>query len=74
MDIEEPSAQPEATVELDTADDEEEGEEYKETNTISASDLVALQDTSNDMRFKIANIERDAHQAQLEAEERFKAQ
>ena len=79
MDIEEPaaqpepSAQPEAAIEPDAADDEE-GEEYTDTITISASDLVALQDTLDDMRFKIDNIERDARQAQLEAEERFEAQ
>ena len=80
MDIEEPaaqpepSAQPEAAVEPDTANDEEEGEEYEETITISASDLVALQDTLDDMWFKIDNIEKDARQAQLEVEERFEAQ
>ena len=59
MDIEkpatqpEPSAQPEAAVEPDAVDDEEEGEEYEETITINASDLVALQDTLDDMQFKI---------------------
>ena len=71
LNIEEPEAQPEVAIEPDAAVDEEEGEEYEETITISASDLVALQDTLDDMRFKIANIERDARQAQLEAEERF---
>jgi hypothetical protein len=77
MDIEEPaaqpepSAQPEAAVDPDAADDKEEGEEYEETITISASDLVALQDTLDDMRSKIDNIERDAHQAQLKVKERF---
>ena len=80
MDIEklaaqpEPPAQPEVAVEPNATDDEDEGEEYEETITISASNLVALLDTLDDMRFKIDNIERDAHQAQLEAEERFKAQ
>ena len=64
MDIEEPAAQPEAAIEPDAADDHyQEGEEYEETITISASNLVALQDTLDDMRFKIDNIERDARQA-----------
>ena len=69
MDIEEPAAQPEpstqpkAAVEPDAADDEEEGEEYEEKITISVSDLVTLQDTLDDMRFKIDNIERNACQA-----------
>ena len=40
MNIEEPTAQPEVAVEPDAAVDEEEGEEYEETITISASDLV----------------------------------
>ena len=37
----EPSAQPEPAVEPNAADDEEKGEEYAKTITISASDLVA---------------------------------
>ena len=49
MDVKEPSAPPEAAVEPDVTDDEEKGEEYEETITISASDLVALQDTLDDM-------------------------
>jgi hypothetical protein len=75
MDMDEPIAV-EQEVELvskpDTADEEE--EEYEETVTIRAPDLLALQDTLDYMRFKIANIEIDAHQAQLEAEERFEEQ
>jgi hypothetical protein len=46
--------------------------EYEEMVTIRASDLLAMQDTLDDMRFKIANIERDARQAQFEAEERLR--
>ena len=41
----------------------EEEEECEETITISAADLVTLQDTLDDMQFKIANIKRDARQA-----------
>jgi hypothetical protein len=69
----EPTVEPavEPTVEPYVADEEE---EYEETITIRALDLLALQDSLDDMRFKIANIERDARQAQLEAEERFDAQ
>jgi hypothetical protein len=62
----------EPPVEPDTTDEEE--EEYEETITFRASDLIALQCSLDDMRFKIINIERDARQAQLEAEERFEAQ
>jgi hypothetical protein len=38
------------------------------------ADFYTLQDTLADIRFKIANIERDARQDKLEAEERFEAQ
>jgi hypothetical protein len=44
------------------------------TVTLKATDVYALQDPLDDMRFKIANIERDARQAQFKAEERFEAQ
>jgi hypothetical protein len=77
MDMDEPAVpepvEPpvEPAVEPDTAEEEE--EEQEETITIRASDLIALQDSLDDMRFKIANIERDACQAQLEVEERFEA-
>jgi hypothetical protein len=46
----------------------------EEKITIRASDLIALQDSLDNMQFKIANIERDARQAQCKAEERFEAQ
>jgi hypothetical protein len=78
MDMDEPVApepiEPpvEPAIEPDAANEEE--EEYKETITIRALDLLALQHSFDDMRFRIANIERGARQAQLEAEERFEAQ
>jgi hypothetical protein len=61
MDMDEPAApEPvELAVEPDAADEEE--EEYEEMITIRASDLLALQDSLDDMLFKITNIERDAH-------------
>ena len=52
---------------------EEEEEECEETITISAADLVALQDTLDDIRFHIANMRRDACQVQLKEDERYKA-
>jgi hypothetical protein len=63
----------EPAVKPDAADEEEE-EEYEEMITIKASDLIALKDSLDDMRFKITNIRRDARQAQLEAEETFEEQ
>jgi outer membrane biosynthesis protein TonB len=44
----------------------EEKEEYEETITFRASDVIALQDTLEDIRFQIANIQRDARQDRLE--------
>jgi hypothetical protein len=38
----------------------EEEEEYEETIMLRASDFVAFQDILGDMRFQIANIQRDA--------------
>jgi hypothetical protein len=70
MDMDEP-ATPEP-VEPDKVDEVE--QEYEETITIRALDLIGLQDSLDDMRFEITNIERDARQAQLKAEERFEAQ
>jgi hypothetical protein len=52
----EPPVEP--TIELDVVDEEE--EEYEETITIRAPDFLALQDSLDDMRFRIANIKRDA--------------
>jgi hypothetical protein len=42
------------------AEDQPDEEEYEEMITLRAADVYALQDTLDDMRFKIANIERDA--------------
>jgi hypothetical protein len=50
------------------AEDQPDEEEYEETITLRAADVYALQDNLDDMRFKIANIERDACQAQFEEE------
>jgi hypothetical protein len=56
MDMDEP-----AVVELVEPNAIDEEEEYEETITMRALDLLALQDTLDDMRFKIANIEREMH-------------
>jgi hypothetical protein len=51
----------ELAVEPDAVAEEE--EEYEEMITIRASYLLTLQDSLDDLRFRIANIERDEHQA-----------
>jgi hypothetical protein len=52
---------------------EEEEEEYEETITLRASDFIALQDTLEDIRFEIANIQRDARQDRLETQDMLRA-
>jgi hypothetical protein len=47
---------------------EEEGEDYEETIMLRASDFVAFQDILEDMRFQIANVQRDARQDRLETQ------
>jgi molecular chaperone GrpE (heat shock protein) len=48
------------------AEDQPDEEEYEETITLSAADVYALQDTLEDIRFQISNIQRDARQDRLE--------
>jgi hypothetical protein len=63
MDMDE-QAKPEPVepgIEPDKVDEVE--QEYEETITIRALDLIGLQDSLDDMRFEITNIERDARQA-----------
>ena len=57
MDMDKVAAEEEVVAELDAAEEEE--KECEETITTSAADLVALRDTLDDIRFKIANIERE---------------
>jgi hypothetical protein len=64
MDIQEMAAEqeratePERAVEHDEQPEEE--EEYEETITLRAADFYALQDTLEDIRFQIADMQRDA--------------
>jgi molecular chaperone GrpE (heat shock protein) len=48
------------------AEDQPDEEEYEEMITLSAADVYALQDTLEDIRFQILNIQRDARQDRLE--------
>jgi hypothetical protein len=47
----------------------EEEEEYEEMITLKAADFYALQDTLEDIRFQVANIQRDARQDRLETQD-----
>jgi hypothetical protein len=76
MDVDEPVV-PEPTVpetaapepaELPVELEEEEEEEYEETITLRASDFVSFQDILEDMRFEIADIQRDARQDRLKTQ------
>jgi hypothetical protein len=81
MDVDEPvvpePAVPETTApepaEPPVEPEEEEEEEYEETITLRAFDFVAFQDILEDMRFQIADIQRDAHQDRLETQEMLRA-
>jgi hypothetical protein len=73
MDIHEMPAEQEIAAKPEMAEGQEEEayeqpdeEEYEETITFRAVDVYALQDTLEDMRFQIANIQRDAHQDKVE--------
>jgi hypothetical protein len=68
MDMDEAAA---ATVEPEVAVEEE--AEQEETITVSAADYRAMQHTLVDIRFKLANMQRDACQDKLEADERYLA-
>ena len=48
--------------------DEPNEEEYEETITLSTTDVYALQDTLEDIRLQISNIQRDARQDRLESQ------
>ena len=50
------------------AKDEPDEEEYEETITLSATDVYALQDTLEDIRFQILNIQRNACHNWLESQ------
>jgi hypothetical protein len=71
MDIQEMAAELERAVEYD--DQPEEEEEYEETITLRATDFYALQDTLKDIRFQIADIQRDARQDRLETQDMLRA-
>jgi hypothetical protein len=71
MDIQEMAAELERAVEYD--DQPEEEEEYEETITLRAADFYALQDTLEDIRFQIADIQRDARQDRLETQDMLRA-
>ena len=64
MDIHEMPAEPERVAEHDEQPEEE--EDYEEMITLRAADFCALQDTLEDIRFQIADIQRDACQDRLE--------
>ena len=70
MDIHEMAAEQERAAELEREAEHDEQlkeeEEYKEKINLKAADFYALQDTLEDIRFQIANIQRDARQDRLE--------
>ena len=51
----------------------EKKEEYEETITLRAADFYALQDTLEDIRFQIADIQKDARQDKLETQDMLQA-
>jgi hypothetical protein len=51
----------------------DEGEEYEEGIMIRHSNLLHFQDTLLDIRFQIADLQRDARQDRLEVQEMFRA-
>jgi hypothetical protein len=61
------AAKPERVAEFDEQPEEE--EEFEEMITLRATDFYALQDTLEDIRFQIADIQRDARQDKLETQE-----
>jgi hypothetical protein len=78
MDMDEPavpetSAPKPAEPPMEPEIEEEEEEDYEETITLRASDFVAFQDILEDMRFQIANIQRDARQDRLETQAMLRA-
>ena len=79
MDIHEMAAEQERAVEPERAakhdeqPKEEEEEEYEEMIILRAVDFYALQDTLEDIRFQIADIQRDARQDRLETQDMLQA-
>jgi hypothetical protein len=71
MDIPEMAAQPERAAEQEELLDE--SEEYEEGIMIRHSDLLHLQETLVDIRFQIADLQRDTRQDRLEVQEMFRA-
>jgi hypothetical protein len=66
MDMDEATTEPKVVA--------EEEAEQEEMIIISATDFYALQETLVDIRFKLADMWRDACQDKLEVDERYKAQ
>jgi hypothetical protein len=71
IDIPEMATEPERAAEQEEQLDE--GEEYEEGIMIRCSDLLHFQDTLLDIRFQIADLQRDARQDRLEVQEMFRA-
>jgi hypothetical protein len=67
----EPPVEP--ATEPHVADEEEAETEQEETITLRASDFEALQDTLEDIRFRIADIQRDVRQDRLETQDLLRA-
>jgi hypothetical protein len=68
---EEPPVEPVAKPHV--ANEEDEETEQDETITLRASDFEALQDTLEDIRFQIADIQRDVRQDRLETQDLLRA-
>jgi hypothetical protein len=65
------AAEPKRATEHDEQPEEE--EEYEVMMILRATDFYALQDTLEDIRFQIADIQRDARQARLETQDMLRA-
>jgi hypothetical protein len=63
----EPSVEP--VTKPHVADEEKVETEQEETITLRASNFEALQDTLEDIRFQITDIQRDVHQDRLETQD-----
>ena len=50
------------------AEDEPDEEEYEEMITLNTANIHALQDTLEDIRFQISDIQRDARQDKLDSQ------
>jgi hypothetical protein len=77
MHIQEMAAEQERETKLERAaeldEQPEEEKEYEETITLRVADFYALQDTLEDIRFQIADIQRDARQDRLETQDMLRA-